>query len=229
MKRFSTVICTSLIALSFNTLASSTPSSHTDKVSYAIGYRTGQAMRQRQVNINPTVFAKALKAGLDGTKPAMTNPEMLSVLKDMQKQMLAKMKAKMTAIAQKNSEQGKSFLAKNANKTGIKTMKSGLQYKVLLPGKGQSPTLNDKVTVNYEGTFINGKVFDSSYKRGKPITFKVSNVIKGWQEALTHMKPGATWMLYIPSNLAYGQHGSFNGIGPNQTLIFKVNLISVKN
>ena len=107
-------------------------------------------------------------------------------------------------------------------------MPSGLQYQVITAGEGQSPTMADKVTVNYEGTLLDGTVFDSSYKRNKPITFPVGGVIKGWQEALTHMKPGATWVVYIPSDLAYGQAGAPGGaIGPNAVLRFKINLISV--
>lgn len=227
MNRFSIALGTSLLAISLGATAAA-PANKTDKVSYSIGYKTGQAMHQRSVNVNPDMFSEGLKAGLNGEKPALSNEEMQSALKNMQKEMIAKMKAKLATLAKTNREQGEAFLAKNAKNKEVKTLQSGLQYKVLTAGNGTSPTLNDKVTVNYEGKFINGKVFDSSYKRGKPITFGVKNVIKGWQEALTHMKPGATWMLYIPSKLAYGKHGSFNGIGPNQTLIFKVNLISVK-
>jgi FKBP-type peptidyl-prolyl cis-trans isomerase len=123
---------------------------------------------------------------------------------------------------------GKAFLAANQHKPGVKTTASGLQYKILKEGSGTAPTLKDTVTVNYEGTFINGKVFDSSYKRDESVTFPVKGVIKGWQEALTMMKPGAIWMLYIPPDLAYGANNAPAAIGANQTLIFKVNLISVK-
>jgi FKBP-type peptidyl-prolyl cis-trans isomerase FklB len=146
----------------------------------------------------------------------------------MQKQMVKKMQEKFTEVSAKNLLAGQQFLAKNAKETGVVTLPSGLQYKIITPGTGDMPTANDTVTVNYEGKLIDGTVFDSSYKRGQPATFKVGQVIKGWQEALKLMKPGATWMLYIPAELAYGPQGSMGAIGPNETLIFKVDLISVK-
>jgi len=126
-----------------------------------------------------------------------------------------------------NMKKGASFLSENKKKEGVKTTPSGLQYKVITEGNGATPKYSDKVTVNYEGTLIDGTVFDSSYKRGEPISFPVSGVIKGWTEALQLMKEGSTYMLYIPSNLAYGAQGSGRSIGPNETLIFKVELIKV--
>lgn len=122
---------------------------------------------------------------------------------------------------------GKAFLEQNKKKPGVVTLPDGLQYKVIEEGTGPKPTLNDTVTVDYAGTLINGKEFDSSYKRGQPATFPVGGVIPGWVEALQLMKTGATWELYIPANLAYGDRGAPPVIGPNETLIFKVNLISI--
>ncbi len=129
--------------------------------------------------------------------------------------------------AQENLQAGKQFLAHNAKEKGVVILKSGLQYKILKKGRGVSPKPTDVVTVNYEGKLLNGKVFDSSYARHQPIQFPVQGVIQGWQQALVRMKPGATWMLYIPSNLAYGEQGAGNAIGPNSTLVFKVHLIKV--
>lgn len=126
-----------------------------------------------------------------------------------------------------NMKKGASFLADNKKKEGVKVTPSGLQYKVLKSGSGATPKYTDQVTVNYEGSLIDGTVFDSSYKRGEPIAFGVGQVIKGWTEALQLMKEGDTWMLYIPSNLAYGAQGAGRDIGPNETLIFKVELIKV--
>jgi FKBP-type peptidyl-prolyl cis-trans isomerase FklB len=125
----------------------------------------------------------------------------------------------------KNS--GEIFMEKNKKEAGVVTLPSGLQYKILEEGKGKKPSKNDSVTVDYEGTLVNDKVFDSSYKRGQPATFPVSGVIAGWQEALQLMPVGSTWRLYIPANLAYGEAGAGGLIGPNEALIFKVHLISI--
>lgn len=227
MKRLIPVIAATCLAVAI-TAQAATPTTTTGKLSYAMGYKTGQAMKMRHVTINTNTFATGLRDGYTGKKPLLSQKQIQVVLTNMQKQMMQKMKHKFATLATKNAIAGKRFLAANAKKPGITTLPSGLQYKVIKKGSGMSPTLTNSVKVNYKGMLLNGKVFDSSYKRGKPITFKVGGVIKGWQQALTHMKPGATWMLYIPSNLAYGERGSFGGIGPNETLIFKVNLMSVK-
>jgi FKBP-type peptidyl-prolyl cis-trans isomerase FklB len=130
--------------------------------------------------------------------------------------------------AEDNLKTGKSYMTENAKNAKVITLPSGLQYEVLVEGKGDKPRQSDTVTVHYEGKLINGKVFDSSYARGEPISFPVGGVIAGWQEALKLMNTGSTWMLYIPSSLAYGEQGAGGMIGPNETLIFKVNLISIQ-
>lgn len=132
------------------------------------------------------------------------------------------------ATAVENQKAGSAFLEVNSKKPGVVTLKDGLQYKVITNGKGPKPTTSDMVTVNYQGTLIDGKEFDSSYKRGEPATFPVSGVIAGWTEALQLMNQGSTWMLYIPSSLAYGEQGMPPVIGPNETLVFKVELLDVK-
>jgi len=228
MKKYISAVAATICIISTSTLAAATLNSNTDKLSYTIGFKTGQAMKARDVKINTNVFAKALADGYQGKKASLSDKEMQTTLADMQKKMMAKMQAKFKDLANKNAATGKEFLAKNAKKPGVVTTKSGLQYQILKKGTGTSPSSTDTVTVNYQGSLIDGTVFDSSYKRKKPATFKVDQVIKGWQQALTKMKPGATWMIYIPSDLAYGAQGSFGKIGPNETLIFKVNLISVK-
>lgn len=131
-----------------------------------------------------------------------------------------------TVNATQNS--GSAFLEKNKNEPGVKTTADGLQYKVLVAGNGPKPTADDVVVVHYEGKLLNGKEFDSSYKRGEPATFPVSGLIKGWTEALQLMPVGSTWQLFIPANLAYGEQGAPPDIGPNETLVFKVQLISIK-
>ncbi|MDX1815211.1 MAG: FKBP-type peptidyl-prolyl cis-trans isomerase, partial [Thermodesulfobacteriota bacterium] len=144
------------------------------------------------------------------------------------KKIVAAQREERKKAAEKNLAEGKSFLEKNAKKEGVKTLPSGLQYKVLKKGSGISPKKTDTVTVNYKGTLIDGTEFDSSYKRGKPATFRVGGVIAGWTEGLQLMKPGAKWQLFIPPNLAYGERGAGARIAPNSTLIFEVELVSVQ-
>ena len=199
-----------------------------EKLSYTIGYKTGAALKAQSININTQDFNQGLKAGYQGDKSSLTDQEMQSTLNTMQQQVVNNMQQQTQAEGDVNKKAGDAFLAKNAKEPGVVTLPSGLQYRIVHEGNGPSPKASDTVTVNYEGTLIDGTVFDSSYKRGQPATFKVGQVIAGWQEALKLMKPGATWMLYIPSNLAYGSHGAGSAIGPNETLIFKVDLISVK-
>jgi FKBP-type peptidyl-prolyl cis-trans isomerase FklB len=138
------------------------------------------------------------------------------------------MMAKQQAMADKNKKEGEAFLAENKKKEGVKTLPSGVQYKVIKAGTGKKPKLTDTVTVHYRGTLIDGTEFDSSYKRGQPASFQVSGVIPGWTEALQLMGEGAKWQLFVPSNLAYGERGTGGPIGPNATLIFEVELISVQ-
>jgi len=140
---------------------------------------------------------------------------------------MAKQTEKMTAVAGKNKKEGETFLAENMKKEGVKTLASGLQYKVITEGTGKMPKATDTVTTNYRGTLVDGTEFDSSYKRGEPATFPVNGVIAGWTEALQLMKTGAKWQLFVPSNLAYGERGT-GPIGPNAVLLFEVELISIK-
>lgn len=203
-------------------------STQTDKLSYAVGFKTGEAMKKQSIQVNTQNFMMGLEDGYSGKKPAMSEDDMKASLVAMQKQMVEKMQQKFTEVSASNLMAGQQFLEKNGKEAGVVTLPSGLQYKIITPGSGESPKATDTVTVNYEGKLIDGTVFDSSYKRGQPATFKVNQVIKGWQEALQLMKPGATWMLYIPANLAYGPQGAMGAIGPNETLIFKVDLLSVK-
>jgi FKBP-type peptidyl-prolyl cis-trans isomerase FklB len=211
-------------------LAASAPAlkSQADKLSYAMGYTTGQALRNHGIQLSMDAYSSGIKTGLANGKPALNQQQMAQTLQSFQKQQIKKMTKQRVTEAVKNQKDGEAFLAKNKKRSGVKITPDGLQYKVITPGKGQSPTLADSVTVNYEGKLINGTVFDSSYKRNKPITFPLGGVIKGWQQALVMMKPGATWQVVIPANLAYGATGvPGSDIGPNETLIFKINLVSV--
>lgn len=201
--------------------------STTNKTSYAMGFETGSALKAHGADVNTQAFAAGMQDAISGKKAQMSQKDMQQVLAAFQKASIKKMQAHMKKAAATNASKGASFLAANAKKAGVITTKSGLQYKILTPGKGTSPKATDKVTVNYVGKLLNGKVFDSSYKRGVPATFPVNGVIPGWTEALQMMKPGATWVLWIPAKLAYGANGVPGVIPPNAVLNFKVNLIKV--
>ncbi len=170
---------------------------------------------------------QGLKDGLAGAEPRMTDEQRQKALVELGQEMKAKQEAKLKQETEKNSKEGQEFLAANAKKEGVVVLESGLQYKVLKEGQGESPGPEDSVTVNYKGSIIDGTVFDSTEQRGQPATFGLNQVIKGWSEALQLMKPGAKWMVYLPPHLAYGARGAGPTIGPEQTLIFEVELISV--
>jgi len=191
-----------------------------DSVSYSLGSVIGQSMKSAGITqLNDALFLHAIKEALSGKEPLFNQQQVNNI---MQNYMMKAHQAK----ARKNLEDGKKFLAENSKKQGVVTLPSGLQYKVITEGQGQSPTLNDEVTCHYRGTFIDGKVFDSSYDRGEPARFPVNGVIKGWTEALQLMKQGSKWMLYIPADLGYGEQ-NVPGIEPNSVLIFEVELLSV--
>jgi len=199
-----------------------------DKISYSVGYQVGGDFKRQGIDLDPDLVVKGIRDGLAGTKPLMTPQEMNKTLVDLKKKIVAEEQRQKKEAAGKNLQEGKAFLAENAKKKDVKTLPSGLQYQVIEKGSGDSPKKTDTVTVNYKGTLIDGTEFDSSYKRGKPATFRVDGVIAGWTEALQLMKPGAKWQLFIPSELAYGERGAGSRIGPDSTLIFEVELISVQ-
>ena len=199
-----------------------------DKVSYSIGLNIGRSIKSEGLDINPDALAAAMKDVFAGTKPLLTDEEIQTVMQDFQKKMMAKQMAAREEGLAKNKGEGEKFLAENKKKEGIKTTASGLQYKVITEGKGKTPKATDTVKTHYRGTLINGTEFDSSYKRGEPAEFPVNGVIKGWTEALQLMKEGSKWQLFIPSELAYGERGAGKDIGPNSTLIFDIELLSVK-
>ena len=199
-----------------------------DKVSYSIGLNIGRSMKQEGLDINPDALAAAMKDIFAGAKPQLTDEEVQQVMQDFQKKVMAKQMAAREEGLAKNKGEGEKFLAENKKKEGIKTTASGLQYKVITEGKGKTPKATDTVKTHYRGTLINGTEFDSSYKRGEPAEFPVNGVIKGWTEALQLMKEGSKWQLFIPSELAYGERGAGKDIGPNSTLIFDIELLSVK-
>jgi FKBP-type peptidyl-prolyl cis-trans isomerase FklB len=199
-----------------------------DRISYSVGYQVGGDFKRQGVTLNPDLFVKGVQDAMSGAKPLMTQQEMNSTLVDLKKKIMTAQREEQKKAAEKNLADGKKFLEGNAKKEGVKTLPSGLQYKVIAKGSGASPKRTDSVTVHYKGTLIDGTEFDSSYKRGKPATFRVDGVIAGWTEGLQLMKPGAKWLLFVPPNLAYGERGAGSRIGPNSTLVFEVELISVE-
>jgi FKBP-type peptidyl-prolyl cis-trans isomerase FklB len=199
-----------------------------DKLSYALGLNIGNSFKQQSIQIKPDIFMEGIKDGLAGDKHLLSDGEVSEIMVALNKELAEKKAADMKRLAEKNNEDAATFFVENKKKEGVKTLPSGLQYKVITEGKGKSPKSTDTVTVHYRGTLIVGKEFDSSYRRGEPATFPVNGVISGWTEALQLMKVGAKWQLFIPSNLAYGEKGAGNVIGPNAALIFDVELIAVK-
>jgi FKBP-type peptidyl-prolyl cis-trans isomerase FklB len=192
-----------------------------DKVSYIIGTEIGKNFKKQSVDIDPDVLTRGIKDAISGGKSLLTEQEIQETMATFQKEMMAK-------LGEKNKKEGEGFLAENKKKEGVKTLPSGLQYKVIKAGTGKKPKINDTVTTHYRGTLIDGTEFDSSYRRGQPVSFPVSGVIPGWTEALQLMEEGAKWQLFIPPILAYGERGMGGVIGPDATLIFEIELISIQ-
>jgi FKBP-type peptidyl-prolyl cis-trans isomerase FklB len=199
------------------------------KVSYAIGMDIGGNLKKQEIDIDPKLLAAGLADAFAG-KTQMTEAEAKQVMNEFRTQMMAKMEAKQKTDGDKNSKEGEAFLAANGKKAGVKTTATGLQYKVLKPGKpdGKTPKPTDTVKVHYHGTLVDGSVFDSSVERGEPAEFPVNQVIPGWTEVLQLMKEGDKWQVYIPGKLAYGERSPSPKIGANSTLIFDVELLSVQ-
>ncbi len=193
------------------------------KINYSLGYQIGGDFKRQGVELDSAAVVKGIQDALSGAEPLMKPEEMHTTLMELRRKIIADQQAKRKEAEQQKVAEGKKFMEENAKKEGVVTTKSGLQYKILKEGTGKSPAATDQVTVNYRGTLVDGKEFDSSYKRGKPATFRLNGVIKGWTEGLQLMKEGGKAELFIPSNLAYGSRGPL----ADQTLIFDVELVSV--
>lgn len=212
------------LAMTHNTLAADNkPQTETEKFSYAIGFQIGQSLKRDGMNLDAKVLSQAIEDVLQGKPLKLSMDEMRTAVEAVQKKQIEKQATR----AKEAKQRGEDFLAKNKNKPGVKTLESGLQYKVITAGKGKQPKPTDKITAHYEGSLTDGSVFDSSYQRGEPATFGVNQVIKGWQEILPLMHEGDKWEVYIPSEMAYGENGAGGSIGPNETLIFTIELIKV--
>jgi len=204
-----------------------------EKFSYAlgmnIGSNLGNTLKNQSVEVDWNLVSQGLKDSTGGGKTRLTEEEEKAVLTEVQNEVRKQQQEKMQEAGAANKTEGEAFLAANKSKDGVVTLPSGLQYKILTAGTGPKPTASDSVVCNYRGTLINGTEFDSSYKRGQPATFGVGQVIKGWTEALQLMPVGSKWQLFIPSSLAYGERGAGAEIGPNATLIFEVELLSIQD
>jgi FKBP-type peptidyl-prolyl cis-trans isomerase len=201
-----------------------------EKASYAIGVNIGKGLHRDGVDVDTALIQRGIRDALLNNKLLLTDDEMKTALMGLQADLKKKADTEMAAAGAANKKEGETFLAANKAKEGVVTLPDGLQYKISTPGNGPKPTATDTVVANYKGTLINGTEFDSSYKRGQPVTFPVGQVIKGWTEVLQLMPVGSKWEVYIPSDLAYGPQGPGRAgpIGPDQTLIFEIELVSIQ-
>ena len=200
-----------------------------EKFSYALGIKMGGNLKKQEVPVDPAILARGVKDALAGGKTLMTDDEAQAALTEMQNDMRKKQQEKQQVAGAANKKEGETFLSSNKGKESVVALPSGLQYKIIKEGTGPKPAATDSVVCNYRGTLIDGKEFDSSYKRGQPATFPVNGVIKGWTEALQLMPVGSKWQLFIPADLAYGDRGAEPDIGPDATLIFEVELLSIQD
>jgi FKBP-type peptidyl-prolyl cis-trans isomerase FklB len=196
----------------------------TQKLSYIIGYQFGHSMQQQGIDLDKKAFMLAIEDALNKT-PSRISPEQA---KEVMSAMQQRERQQQAERAKKNKAAGEAFLKENKEKQGVVELPSGLQYKIIQQGKGEKPTASDTVVVNYRGTLVDGTEFDSSYERGEPVTFKADKVIPGWQEALKLMPVGSKWQVVIPPKLAYGERGAGHLIGPDETLIFDIELLEIK-
>jgi len=197
-------------------------------ISYMLGYLFGSQIKKTDTKLNFKEFESGLNVALKSETPRFDRQKMRVMLSQYQEEARARLLKRTKEEAETNLKESEAFLAANKSKKGVKTLKNGLQYKIIKKGSGRSPSAKDKVKIKYTGKLINGEVFDSS-KDGKAVTMNLRRTIKGWREALPKMKIGATWELYIPSKLAYGTRGTPGKIGPNQALIFKVTLVDIES
>ncbi len=208
------------------------PESFDDRASYSIGVNMGLSLAAQAgpaVDIDLEYLFEGIRHGMDKSETLLTEQEMTATFQELQQALTAKQEELRREAGEKNAREGAEFLAENGKRPEVTTLPSGLQYEALTEGTGEKPTASSRVSVHYEGRLVDGTVFDSSIQRGAPATFAVGGVISGWTEALQLMPVGSKWKLYIPSELAYGERGSPPKIGPNSTLIFEVELLSIES
>ncbi len=197
------------------------------KFSYSIGFDIGHSLAQIREYVDFKALANGILEGFGSQTARLTDKQREEIKSTVARKMQDMQQVQRAAAAQKNKDDGDKFLAQNSTKAGVKTTASGLQYVVITEGTGPHPTATDKVTVNYKGSLLDGTVFDSSYERGQPVSFPLANVIPGWTEGVQLMTPGSKYAFFLPSSLAYGEHGAPPKIGPNSALVFEVELVSI--
>jgi FKBP-type peptidyl-prolyl cis-trans isomerase FklB len=202
------------------------PKDAKEKLSYAVGLIWANNLKQQSIEVDSGMLVKGFQHGLSGSKPLLTEEEIREIMTKLQKDVAAKMEDRKKNAAEINKKEGETFLAENQKKEGVKVLPSGLQYKVVQNGTGKSPKQKDYVVVHYRGLRLNGTQFDGTVQSDKPATFKLEQVVKGWQEALLLMNPGSKWRIFVPPHLAYGEQGA-GPIEPNSTLIFDVELVDI--
>ncbi len=229
MRLLTALLCIGLVSCKgAMSKSSSSLSTQDEKLAYTLGYQMGKGLKDQGLTVSASQITAGIQDGNSGAKAQLTDAEMQEVMSATQADLMAKRQKKDSSDAVTNRKAGEDFLAAHKSKPGVKTTASGLQYKVLKEGSGAHPAKASVVTVHYRGTTISGDEFDSSYKRNEPATFPLNGVIPGWAEAVQLMNTGAKYEFVIPSDLAYGERGSPPAIGPNQTLIFEVELLSFK-
>ncbi len=221
-------MCVVLIACQGNTQEKVQLKTTKDSVSYGIGMDIGKNLKMQDIDINPDAIARGIKDASDSLHALLDDKTCQSIMARFRNDMVVKQQQKSKTMGEKGKKEGEAFLTVNKMKPGVKTTASGLQYKVVKEGKGAKPTAGQTVTVNYRGTLVDGTEFDSSYKHGEPATFGLGQMIKGWSEGLQLMTPGSKYEFYIPADLAWGDQSPTPTIPPGSTVIFEVELISIK-
>ena len=199
-----------------------------DKASYAVGYQIGSRVAQGKDTFDIDVLVRALRDAYAGRKPKVPVAQMQQQLGILGQQLRQRAQANFQQQAQRNALDSSRFMARNKSRSGVVTLPSGVQYKILRHGQGAHPTLDSTVVANYRGSLINGMEFDSSYAHGHPVTFPVSRMLPGWKDVLPRMRVGGKWKVWIPPQQAYGKHGQLPRIGPNEVLVFEIELLKVK-
>ena len=199
-----------------------------EKLSYAIGMEMGKGVKSQGLDVDPAIMTQGLNDAISGGKSLMSEDELRQVISSLQQEIRQKQMQAQEAAAAENKAKGDAFLAENGKKEGVVVLPDGLQYKILTAGQGKKPVETDTVLCNYKGSFLDGTEFDSSAKAGKPVPFEVKNVIPGFKEVLQLMPVGSKWQVVVPANLAYGERGAGGVIGPNSTLVFEIELVSIQ-
>lgn len=199
-----------------------------DSISYGIGYDIGRNFNNQGALVNVDALMRGFRDAYGGKQSTLPQDKTERLLQDFSQEMMNKQAERTRMQAEENKKKGDAFLAENKKKPGVVTLPSGLQYKIVTEGTGPKPSKDTTVVCHYRGTLIDGTEFDSSYKRGEPATFRVAQVIRGWQEILQLMPVGSKWQVFVPSALAYGERGAGERIGPNAALIFDIELVAIK-